>query len=76
MAPTKPAAPAPAAPTFAITLTAEAAGGRRAVGDYLPGREYRVPAAEALRLIARGFLPVGATVDDIKAAAPATTAED
>jgi hypothetical protein len=49
--------PAPATPAgFAVILTPDKAGGRRAVGDMVPGREYTVPAAEALRLVdLKGF---------------------
>lgn len=54
MATRKPAAPADA-PKFTVHLTPEAAGGRRAVGEYLPGRDYSVDAFTALRLTRRGF---------------------
>jgi hypothetical protein len=66
-------APKPAAPTlYTVTLTPEAAGGRRAVGDMVPGREYAVSPAEALRLVkTKGFTLIGATLADVeKAAAP------
>lgn len=51
---TKPAKTEPAG--FAVILTPDKAGGRRAVGDMVPGREYTLPAAEALRLVKiKGF---------------------
>lgn len=71
---TKPAKSDPAG--FAVILTPEKAGGRRAVGDMVPGREYTVPAAEALRLVeVKGFDFVNpADAAAAKAAvAPATT---
>jgi hypothetical protein len=67
-------APKPAAPTatYTVTLKPEAAGGRRAVGDMLPGREYPVPAAEAVRLVkTKGFTLVGATLADAEKTAEA-----
>lgn len=51
---TKPAKSEPAG--FDVILTPDKAGGRRAVGDMVPGREYTVPAAQALRLAGlKGF---------------------
>ena len=72
---TKPAKTDPAG--FAVILSTEKAGGRRAVGDMVPGREYTVPAAEALRLVAlKGFDFVNpADADAAKAATAATTPE-
>jgi hypothetical protein len=47
--------------TFAVILEASNAGGRRAVGDMVPGRPYLLPATECLRLVAlKGFTFVAA----------------
>lgn len=49
-------AAAPIATAFAVVLPPEARPGIRAVGPYLPGREYTVGFAEATRLVqAKGF---------------------
>ena len=61
---------APIEGKFKVILTTAAAGGRRAVGDMLPDREYEHGAREALRLIeTKGFAPVGASTADVKAEA-------
>ena len=59
---------APKEGTFAVILEPHNAGGRRAVGDMLPGRPYTHGATECLRLVAlKGFTFVAAA--DASAAA-------
>ncbi len=61
----------PTEATFAVILEASNAGGRRAVGDMIPGRPYTVPATECLRLVElKGFTFVaGADAEAAKAEA-------
>jgi hypothetical protein len=46
---------------YRVVLTKAAAGGRKRVGDYVPGVEYSVPALDAVRLSLKGFVFVDAT---------------
>jgi hypothetical protein len=55
----------PTEATFGVILEPANAGGRRAVGDMLPGRAYQVPATECLRLVElKGFTFVAAADAD------------